>query len=166
MELVVVVAIIVILAGLTLGGFNFVNQKNAREKAKVQLKLIENALETYNSDNRSYPSNTDPNGERGDEVLYKALYLDGYEARDSGGVIYLPEFDPENHSKSGQAWMQGKGAQARIVDPWGNYYRYRSGDAADAINPDFDLWSVGPDKKTNIDPKHKDSLDDICSWKN
>jgi prepilin-type N-terminal cleavage/methylation domain-containing protein len=163
MELVVVVAIIVILAGLTLGGFNFVNQKNAREKAKMQLKLLENALEDYNSDNRSYPTNNDPNGEKGDEVLYQALYYDGFEARDSGGKIYLPELDPENNTKSGQAWMQGKDSQARIVDPWGNFYRYRTGEQA--INPDFDLWSPGPDKKTNPDPKHKDSQDDICSWK-
>lgn len=166
MELVVVVAIIAALAALTLVGFGFVNQKSARTKATVQIKLIENALETYYADNRSYPPNPDPAGEKGDEVLYKYLYYDGYLARDSGGVVYVPEFDPENNSKSGQAWMQGKEAQARIVDPWGNFYRYRSGDSPAAVNPEFDLWSVGPDDKTNADPKHKDCLDDITNWKN
>jgi prepilin-type N-terminal cleavage/methylation domain-containing protein len=164
MELIVVVAIIVILAGLTLGGFSLVNQKTARDTAKVQLKLIENALETYNSDNRSYPPNPDPMGERGDEVLYKYLYYDGFEARDSGGVVYMPEFDPENNAKSGQKWMQGLGAQARIVDPWGNFYRYRSGDSPGAQNPEFDLWSMGADGKTNADPKHKDCADDIKNF--
>ena len=164
MELVVVVAIIVLLAGLTMAGMAFVNQKNAREKAKVQVKLIENALENYFGDNRAYPPALDPTGERGDEVLYKYLYYDGFEARDEGGVVYLPELDPENNTKSGQAWMEGKDAQARIIDPWGTYYRYRSGEAPDAVNPDFDIWSCGPDKKTNADPKHNDCLDDIKNW--
>ena len=162
MELIVVVAIIVVLAGLTLGGFNFINQKKARSTAQIQVKLIEDALEKYHADNRSYPASADATGERGDEVLYKALYWDGYEARDSGGVIYLVELDPVNNTKGGQAWIQGKDAQARIVDPWGNFYRYRTGDQA--VNPDYDLWSTGPDGKTNPDSKHKDSLDDIKNW--
>jgi general secretion pathway protein G len=162
MELVVVVAIIVVLAGLTLGAFGFIQQKQARTKATTQVALIAKELQEYHADNRSYPVNTDVNGERGDEVLYKALYWEGYEARDSGGKIYVKEFDPNYNTKGGQAWIKGTEAQARIVDPWGYYYRYRTGEQA--INPDFDLWSVGPDGKTNPDPKHKDSQDDVKSW--
>jgi prepilin-type N-terminal cleavage/methylation domain-containing protein len=158
-ELVVVVSIIAVLAALTLGAFNFISQKNARTKADLQIKLLANAIQTYHSDNRSYPVNADPNGERGDEVLYKALYWDGFQNRTNGGTIYLAELDPNNNTKGGQAWMQGKDDQARIVDPWGHPYRYRTGEQA--VNPDFDLWSAGPDGKTNSDPKHKDSLDDI-----
>ena len=162
MELVVVVAIIVVLAGLTLGAFGFIQQKQARTKATTQVALIAKELQEYHADNRSYPVNTDANGEKGDEVLYKALYWEGYEARDSGGKIYVKEFDPNYNTKGGQAWIKGTEAQARIVDPWGYYYRYRTGEQA--INPDFDLWSVGPDGKTNPDPKHKDSQDDVKSW--
>lgn len=169
MELIVVVAIIVVLAGLTMGGFNLVNQKNAREKAKVQIKLIENALENYHVDNRAYPPSADPAGDRGDEVLYRFLYFDGFQARDAGGVVYLPELDPDNNAvigqgKGGQAWMQGSGAQARILDPWGQFYRYRSGDSPGAQNPDFDVWSAGADGKTNVDPRHKDCQDDIKNF--
>jgi prepilin-type N-terminal cleavage/methylation domain-containing protein len=163
MELVVVVAIIVVLAGLTMGAFNFVNQSNARKKAEVQIKLMEDALEKYKADNRSYPENSDAIGERGDEVVFKALYWDGFQDRANGGVIYLGELDPDNNTKSGQQWIQGKDAQARIVDPWGHFYRYRTGEQA--RNPDYDLWSVGRDGKTNADPKHKDSLDDIKNFK-
>jgi prepilin-type N-terminal cleavage/methylation domain-containing protein len=167
MELVVVVAIIVVLAALTLGALNLINAKQARDKAAVQVKLLENALQTYNLENRSYPPSTDPDGRKGDEVLYKYLYYDGYEARQNGSpnaTIYLVELDPQNNTKSGQAWIQGTGAQAQIVDPWGEPYRYRSGDSPNALNPDFDLWSCGPDKKTNNDPKHADCMDDIKSW--
>lgn len=164
MELIVVVAIIVVLAGLTIGAIGLVNRKTAEKTAKLQVELIANAIQNYDSDNRSYPPNPDPMGEKGDEVLYKYLYYDGFEARDTGGVVYMPEFDPENNAKSGQKWMQGLGAQARIVDPWGNFYRYRSGDSPGAQNPDFDIWSMGADGKTNADPKHKDCNDDIKNF--
>jgi hypothetical protein len=29
------------------------------------------------------------------------------------------------------------------------------------VNPEFDLWSMGKDGKTNVDPKHRDCRDDI-----
>ncbi|MCW1886799.1 type II secretion system protein GspG [Luteolibacter flavescens] len=161
MELVVVVAIILALAGLTLGAFGFVNQKNARTKAKLQVDLLSGALQKYHSENKSYPDSPDANGDRGDEVLYKALYWDAVEA-DKSSEIYLDSLDPQNNTKGGQAWIQGTNGQARIVDPWGNFYRYRTG--SQARNPDFDLWSAGPDGKTNTDPKHKDSLDDIRNF--
>ncbi len=166
MELVVVVAIIVVLAALTLGALNLINQRQAREKAGVQIKLLENALAKYQLDNRSYPQSMDPEGRKGDEVLYKYLYYDAFQDRQNGGhsEIYLVELDPNNNTKGGQAWIEGTGANAKIVDPWGEPYRYRSGDSPNALNPDFDLWSCGPDKRTNTDPKHKDCLDDIKSW--
>jgi general secretion pathway protein G len=164
MELVVVVAIIVVLAALTMVGMSFINAKQARDKAKLQVKLLDLAIEDYHSDNKTYPPHQDAEGLKGDEVLYKYLYYDGFQAKDEGGTIYLKELDPENNTKGGQAWMQGKDAQAQIVDPWGNPYRYRSGDAPDARNPDFDVFSCGPDGKTHADPKNKDSLDDIGNW--
>jgi prepilin-type N-terminal cleavage/methylation domain-containing protein len=164
MELVVVVAIIVVLAALTLVGMSFINAKQARDKAALQVKLLDLAIEDYHSDNKTYPSHQDSEGLKGDEVLYKALYYDGFEAKESGGTIYLADLDPENNTKGGQAWMKGTGPTAQIVDPWGNSYRYRSGDAPDSRNPDFDVWSCGPDGKTNPDPKNKDSLDDIGNW--
>jgi hypothetical protein len=59
-----------------------------------------------------------------------------------------------------QKWIQGTGATATIVDPWKNEYLYRTGASAD--NPDFDLWSMGKDGKTDASSsKGKDSLDDI-----
>ena len=170
MELVVVVSIIVVLAALTLGALNMIRAQQARKTATVQVGLLSNALQDYNLENRSYPTNTDPDGMKGDEVLYKALFYDGYEAKQNdqtgGARIYLAELDPQNNTKGGQAWIQGTGAQAKIVDPWGNPYRYRSGDSSAARNPDFDLWSMGPDGKTNQDPKHTDCLDDIKNWTN
>ncbi|WP_035600868.1 type II secretion system protein GspG [Haloferula sp. BvORR071] len=170
MELVVVVSIIVVLAALTLGALNMIRGKQARDTALVQINLLAHALADYNLENRTYPTNADPEGAKGDEVLYKALFYDGFEAKENdqkgGARIYLAELDPQNNTKGGQAWIQGTGAQAKIVDPWGNPYRYRSGDSSAAKNPDFDIWSAGPDGKTNTDPKNAACLDDIKNWSN
>ncbi|MDB6079967.1 MAG: bacterial ral secretion pathway protein g signature [Akkermansiaceae bacterium] len=169
MELLVVVALIVILAGLTIGGMSLVNQNVARKKAGVQVKLLESAIQDYYSDNRKYPVNEDANGQNGSEVLYKALYQDGVDAKTAGTTgakIYLAELDPNlnKEGKGGQQWIRSSsgGSNVTIVDPWGNAYLYRTG--ANAQNPDFDLWSAGKDGKTNSSPKHKDSLDDIKNF--
>jgi general secretion pathway protein G len=168
-ELVAVVAIIVVLAGLTITLVIQLKDRHNIARTKVQEALLENALAGYHLDNGAYPSNADAEGRKGDEVLYKSLYYDGQEARQSGAVsprIYLAALDPANNTKGGEAWMQGSGADARIVDPWGEPYRYRSGDSPDAVSPDFDLWSCGPDKKTSVDPKDAACMNDITSWNN
>ncbi len=163
MELVVVVALIVALAALTMGGLSFMEQKKARSTAALQIKLLENALQDYHSDNRSFPSNPNSEGLNGSEELFKALYQDPF---DADTKVYLAELDPDTHGegKGGQAWVRKSSVSAEIVDPWGNPYRYRSGDSPGAINPDFDLWSMGKDGRTNADPKHADCLDDIRNF--
>lgn len=163
MELVVVVALIVLLAALTMGGMSFMEQKKARETARIQIKLLENAIQDYHSDNRSYPENSNAEGLNGSEALYKALYQDPF---DADTKVYLAELDPDTHAegKGGQAWVRRNAATSEIVDPWGNPYRYRSGDSPGAVNPDFDLWSTGKDGRTNADPDHVDCKDDIRNF--
>lgn len=163
MELVVVVGLIVLLAALTLRAMNFMEQKKARETAKIQIKLLENALQDYYSDNRSYPEHANAEGQDGSEVLYKVLYQDPFEADTK---VYLAELDPDTNGegKGGQAWVRRNTATAEIVDPWGNPYRYRSGDSPGAVNVDFDLWSVGRDGRTNADPNHADCKDDVRNF--
>ena len=50
-ELMAVITIIVILAGMVVGGLGYVNEKQAREKAKIQIALLSKALEEYKLDN-------------------------------------------------------------------------------------------------------------------
>lgn len=164
MELLVVVTIIVILAGITLGGMSLVQQKTARDKAKVQIKLLESAIEDYQSDNKSYPSSPEPGGENGSEILFEELYNKGFQAKEK---IYLGELDPDGNAegKGGQGWIRKSANSAQIIDPWGNPYYYRDGSSESSINPDFDLWSAGKDGRTNAaDPKHQDCQDDIRNW--
>jgi general secretion pathway protein G len=158
-ELLAVITIIVILAGLTVGGMSYVNEKQAMEKAKVQIKLLENAIEEYKLDNGSYPGTTANTPVAGNvsNQLYKALYLDGFTNKTR---IYLPQLDP-NDTKQG--WLGGTGVNRTIVDPWGNEYRYRKG--TNPQKPDFDLWSTGKNgKPTNGNSTHTDAKDDIGNF--
>jgi general secretion pathway protein G len=169
-EMLVVIAIIVVLSGLTIAGLGYVNQKQAREQTKVQIGLLQMALEEYKADTGEYPVHAVQSGENGTPEIYDALYP--FEA---DAEVYLSELDPENDS---QGWLQGQETQGgglTIYDPWGGEYRYRtnnpnsSGESI-AANPDFDLWSAGPDGRTNpgsngdYDPEHPDNLDDIRGW--
>jgi general secretion pathway protein G len=172
-ELMAVIVIIVILAGLVVGGMGFVSERQAKEKAKIQLKLLEQGLEAYKLDNGTYPifGNTPTDGKGRTNILFRRLYWDGASDATGDKKIYVPELDPTNNK---QGWIQGTGATATIVDPWGQEYRYRSGvndkgdPNADTQNPDFDLWSMGKDGKTragrNDSPSHPENRDDIRNF--
>lgn len=154
-ELLTVMAIVLLLASLVIGGMLLAKEKQRQDMAKVQVHLLSNALEQYKADNGSYPESTSTTGENASNILFKALYYDG--EQDKTKKIYLADLNPEERK---QKWIEGKGESAKIVDPWKNEYLYRTGAAA--ANPDFDLWSKGKDGKTVADDaKAKESLDDL-----
>lgn len=174
-ELMAVVTIIVILAGIVVGGMGFVNEKQAREKARVQIALLSKALEEYKLEMGSYPGTsinfgggtaTEIGGDYS-KILYTALFYEGYQYTNpatppdnwtnKATKIFLPELDPRNNK---QGWVDTTTsttptANQYIRDPWGNPYLYRVGTLADgtsnknAQNPDFDLWSKGKDGQTD-----------------
>ena len=171
-ELMAVITIIVILAGLVVGGLGFVTERQAKEKARVQLALLSKALEDYKLDMGTYPptsnktGNLTASGTSTSAVLYQALFKDGYDYTlnstppsswdpKKATKIYLPDLNP---TTSKQGWVTAAktvGANLKIVDPWGSEYCYRTAvDAsgkpnAQTQNPDFDLWSIGKDAKSN-----------------
>ena len=182
-ELMATITIIVILAGIVVAGMGYVNEKQAREKAKVQIELLSKAIEEYKMDMGAYPGSQSAFGGglatsvAGDfsQVLYTALFYEGYEYSQNQNrpdpnntkatKIYLPELDPRT-SKMG--WVDSSTnttppPNKKIIDPWGNNYRYRTGNGAQ--NPDFDLWSYGKDNKyNNSNLKHKDNNDDVRNF--
>ena len=178
MELLVVVAIIMILAALSLGGLRFMQGKQAEKKCRAQIAMLSSALEEYKLDFGRYPvaNDTGTAGDMGSNVLFVALYWDS----DGNGAgvgadpnqrIYLPELDPGS-TKQGWSSNPIAGPTNTILDPWQQPYRYRSGLLGtgavnnDCINPDFDLWSFGPDgvagSATGNDPRAQDN---ITNWK-
>lgn len=160
MELLVVVSIMIILAGLTMGVLSYVNQKQAVEKAKVQLGLLELALEDYYSENGEYPRGRNREGRSMTRYIVQELFPNSTKKK-----IYLVELDDKNDT---QNWREGD----TIVDPWGTEYRYRAnaGNSVYAANPGFDIWSCGPDGITEAgsngeyDPEAAANLDDVRLW--
>lgn len=182
-ELMAVITIIVILAGLVIGGMGYVTDKQAREKAKVQIALLSKGLEDYKLDMGAYPASADSAdglgstktvnipvrapGATADSTLFALLYKDGVTNKTT---IYIPDLD---YYAGRQGWILSA-ASTVIVDPWGSPYRYRSAFAAPAgtppvanpnsstFNPDFDLWSGGKDAAsvpaTPADSKNRDDI--------
>lgn len=177
LEIMTVITIILLLAGLIIGSMDFVAERQKFEKAKVQVKLLENAIEEYKTDMGEYPGLADDTPVAGDvsEELYKALFKDGYDYTspatppdpwDKATKIYLPELDPRSTK---QGWVTKTAATTpsatllKITDPWKNNYRYRKG--ANAQNPSFDLWSYGKDgKHDSTTLNHADNRDDIRNF--
>src|SRR6059058_2822087 len=60
-ELVVVVGIILILAGLVLSTAGYARKKGARARAETEIAAMSAALESYKADNGVYPNNGDTN---------------------------------------------------------------------------------------------------------
>ena len=136
-ELMAVITIIVILAGLVVGGMGFVSERQAKEKAKVQIALLSKALEEYKLDMGTYPPTYTTATGAGQTVdsLYTALFFEGYDyasktvppspstwTKKIGTVdfpkatrIYLPDLDP---TSSKQGWMSASFAgKANPPDP-------------------------------------------------
>ncbi len=162
-EILIVMTIILILAGLIIGSFSFVKTRQQKNQAEIQIKLLEKAIEDYKLDNGEYPGDANAGGSTGtgeSNMLFRALYYEGFQAGNDGSVsIYLSELDPTNDT---QKWINGTGATSTITDPWGAEFRYRRGTGA--MNPDFDLWTIGPDGESAGNGKDSKDKDDIGNF--
>jgi len=116
-ELMVVIVILGILAGLVLPRFMGRTEEAKRTKAKLQIENLEGALKLYKLDIGAYPAT-----EQGLEALV---------VKPTTGVV------PRN-------WREGGYLEKAKVpaDPWGRPYVYIS---PGIKNKDFDLKSLGAD---------------------
>ena len=126
-ELMVVIVILGILAGLIIPRIMGRPEEARRMKARVQIESIETALKLYKLDNGSYPST-----EQGLEALVEAP-----------SVGQLP-----------RAWRDGGYLEKGRVpkDPWDNEFIYLS----PGVNSDFDLISYGADGEPGGEDTDKD----------
>lgn len=145
-ELMVVIAIIVILAGIGIGAYMKISKNTDKKMTAVRLSEIRNRLEDFARENNGiYPVGEDASS----AALYNSLSGD-YTGQGSEptGPVYWPELN--NKKNPGLVGvLQGKRV---ILDGFGNSYRYRSAldkngrPVANVRNDgDYDLWSVGPD---------------------
>jgi prepilin-type N-terminal cleavage/methylation domain-containing protein len=153
-ELLVVMAIIAILAGLVLAASRYVQDKGRRARAETEIVAISAALQNYKADNGIYPSDPartellDPNvfppPADASLYLYETLSGDSNHDRIAETTPYF-SFKPNQLSPADQTQHV-----TFIRDPFGNSYGYSTAKAANpagsiGYNPTFDLWSTAND---------------------
>jgi general secretion pathway protein G len=126
-ELMVVVVIIGILAGLIVPRIMGSDDKAREAKAKMQIESIETALKLYKLDNGAYPTT---------EQGLKALV------------------EPPTAGNLPKSWRQGGYLEKGRIpkDPWGNEFVYVS----PGSHGDFDISSLGADGEPGGEGKNKD----------
>jgi general secretion pathway protein G len=126
-ELMVVIIILGILAGLIIPRIMGRPEEARQMKAKVQIESIETALKLYKLDNGYYPTT-----EQGLQALV----------------------EPPAVGRLPNAWREGGYLEKAKVpkDPWGNEYVYLS----PGIHDDFDLLSYGADGEPGGEGKDQD----------
>jgi prepilin-type N-terminal cleavage/methylation domain-containing protein len=161
-ELIVVIAIIIILAGLILSTVGYVQKKGARSRAEIEIAAMSAACESYKADNGAYPANSDTN------TLDARTNLDPSAAVYSNASLFLYEqlagvtSGSRSEIPSGKTYFTFKPNMllpappsnadiTAIRDPFGNSYGYStianptanpSPSPGVGYNPTFDLWST------------------------
>jgi type II secretory pathway pseudopilin PulG len=167
-ELIVVVTIIFILAGLVLSTVGYVRKKGARARAETEIAAMSAACESYKADNGIYPTNSDtqtldPTSEidptanppndytRASLWLYEQLSGDPTGNRQPTGKSYMA-FKPNMLLPAPPSTAN----VTAIADPFGNSYGYSTRMAvtgSGGYNPTFDLWSTAGGTTSNDVPK-------------
>ncbi len=166
-ELLVVMAVVFLLAGLILSAVGYVQNKGARSRAETEIAAISAALENYKADNGIYPRDTvknttdnldarisgnPTNYQTASLFLYDSLFgstSSGSRTTVSGAKSYFV-FKPYMLSPPNQ----GQSVQY-IRDPFGNSYGYSTAyqkNPATGYNPTFDLWSTAGNIDNNSPP--------------
>ena len=147
-ELMVVIGVIGILAGIILAIAGGVQGKAARDEAKAEIQTFCVALEKYRADHGGYPSS------RSQQEMTNKLYL------------ALTNYMTFRSNK-----LSGSGTNIAILDPYGRAYRYRSPAVASTtmLSENFEIFSVGKDGVSTLDngsgtPGDSKDVDDIKSW--
>jgi len=167
-ELIVVVGIIIVLAGLVLSTAGYARKKSARARAETEIAAISAACENYKADNGIYirgpaaamtvgnttipmnatdvvnaKTNGNPNSPSfGNASLYLYTQLSG----DSTG-LQQPTNKGYFSFKPQMLILDTSGFVTALRDPFGNSYGYSTiqagtQDATKGYNPTFDLWST------------------------
>ena len=136
MELLVVMAIITILAGMAIGGAQMARKRGSVTKANAAISALEAAIDMYELDMGEYPAS-------GNENLVLALTDTSNADPDwNGPYLRLKASDLE---------------EGKYLDPWGNPYVY--------INPGthnlsfYDIYSYGLNGQDD-----QGESDDITNW--
>jgi prepilin-type N-terminal cleavage/methylation domain-containing protein len=159
-ELLIVMAIILALAGLILATSSYVQKKGQRSRAEAEIAAMSAALENYKADNGTYPrdasttdildarthlnsdpQNGDPEYRQASTYLFTQLSGMNPDQTPIVGAKSYFTFRPQLLGGTTNGW----GTVLYLRDPFGNCYGYSTAEQANSshgYNPTFDLWST------------------------
>lgn len=172
MELLIVISLIAVLAGMVMAAMPAIMGKVKRDQARLAVKEMTAGLSSYKLDNGWYPINpSDPI--EGAFILYKHLSgdfdMDGnLDNVASETTIYVPGLDWNTASQDPRQRVGRTNGRYALVDPFGSPFRYLceppgvKGNQRKTRNPTYDIWSLGGANagSTSI----KDQANWITNW--
>ncbi|MCQ2396397.1 MAG: type II secretion system protein GspG [Lentisphaeria bacterium] len=143
-EILVVIAIIVILAGILIGGMGFAARKADAAKTRALSAEFEAALDKFRSENGYFPPCVSAQ-----EIKFEI----------SGDTVKLKlakdySFNSKSGAKKSFIEIEGIG-NGDFQDAWGNAFKYQC--PGEHNKTSFDLWSAGQDGIYGNE-------DDIVNW--
>ncbi|MGI8601593.1 MAG: type II secretion system protein [Verrucomicrobiales bacterium] len=160
-ELLVVITIIAVLAGISIPAYQSILKKMTRMQAETTAKSLVNSISQYYAEYNRFPLPADAPGSevtalRTDEVLIGAL-LGTDLMMNPKKIQFLPEL--KDATETGKNGLKSAGDLSTVVDPWGEeYYVIMDSDyngQIDNPNPASGspklyqkvlIYSAGPDK--------------------
>jgi prepilin-type N-terminal cleavage/methylation domain-containing protein len=139
-ELLAVITIIGILAGLTLGAAGAVRRHGATSTAKAEVAALQAACDRYFADNNSYPTTNsmpDPSKSFNPTVYTNAGQILFTNLVGSDKLSLAPTSKRYFEPKPSMVYTNANVSTNYFIDPWGYAYGYNS----DGTNPPL-IWST------------------------
>ncbi|MCF6311193.1 MAG: prepilin-type N-terminal cleavage/methylation domain-containing protein [Verrucomicrobiales bacterium] len=153
MELLIVISLIAVLAGMVMAAMPAIMGKVKRDQARLAVKEMTAGLSSYKLDNGWFPINpSDP--VEGAFILYQHLSgdfdVDGnLDDVTSETKIYVPGIDWNTASQDSRQRVGEINGRYAVVDPFGSPFRYLCeppgvrDSQRQTRNPTYDIWSLG-----------------------
>ncbi len=168
LELLSVIGIIAIVAGIILGGMSYAGRRADQAKTISLMTQLEMALDAFKQDRGYYPVTNDPD----DLDVYfvirsvdssDCLFMQLSATAGTGNINQYQFFNSSTHSSTDPTNSPNRPylelgvvttTAAPYVDAYGNAFQYLCPGANNTSS--YDLWSGGPTSSAD---------DDICNWK-
>jgi prepilin-type N-terminal cleavage/methylation domain-containing protein len=177
MELLVVIGIIGILAGMVFAGVQVAKKESLKSKTRSILGQVTTALLSYKTLNSSYPDSYAPAWATSG---YDGVFMSGTSVRKATDVT-VAEWETSNKLLVDQLNASGQSFTSPINDAWNSALRYRPAkyflfdDSAPILidkdtgvpgRDSFQLWSIGRDQINQYGEKTFGGKtgDDLTSW--
>tara|TARA_R110002096_G_scaffold157669_2_gene322798 strand:- start:207 stop:797 length:591 start_codon:yes stop_codon:yes gene_type:complete len=177
-ELMTVISIMIVLAGILIGALPGIQAKVNRGKVETLMAELKSGLSKYQLEHGIYPQNPPNGGDRdsigveGSKVLYRYLSGDWGPGESPDGevddeeTIYVPKLSYFQNKDSKDPRSEKIADDYYIVDAYGNPIRYLAeppnikSSERETYNPTYDLWSI-----VDADPSNEeDQARHITNW--